>query len=383
MDLTGDHMKKACLLILTIIPLSLPINLFASQSCLDTEGEALIVNGDRPAAKVEAIARAKWAAIEQSIGVAVKAQSVVQNFALVDDAVMKQIKGVVTGHKMISEDCSSDTCKVRINACIEPANAGDALASLSLNNSIAVFLPATKPKEGGDDSNVEANILSETVIGALAEQGFTVVDMVPSGTADAAQIEKAMKSGNFMSLRSMMYKFLSNLLLIGKADYTISTKKNEDIGFGTRMPFQNVTVRLTYRLVAKDPTSGKMLIVAAGTEESKGLAKNVEDAAAKGLKGVAEKLAPAILEKASKHIKGISRKISVKVDGIADVTANFALKETLQNLSWVTGVEEKGLGEFIVSYPENTIYLANSVEQKGFKVTRFTPYQIELTQLQK
>ncbi|NJD90438.1 MAG: hypothetical protein FIA91_02815 [Geobacter sp.] len=377
-------MKKACLTLSFALLAAMPVSLYAAASCVDTDGEALIVNGDKPAAKIEAVARAKWAAIEQSVGVNVKAQSVVQNFALVDDAIMKQIKGVVTGHKVISEDISGDVYKVKVNACIEPANAGEALASLSLNNSIAVFLPATKPRERthleANDVQEEANILSETVIGALAEQGFTVVDVAPSGAADAAAIERAMKSGNFMTLRSMMYKFLSNLLLIGKADYTISTKKNEDIGFGTKMPFQNVTVRLTYRLVAKDPSSGKMIIVAAGTEEAKGLAKNAEDATAKGLKGVAEKLTPAILEKVSKHIKGIARKISVKVEGIADVSANFALKETLQNTSWVTNVEEKGLGDFIVSYPENPVYLANSVEQKGFKVTKFTPYQIELVQ---
>jgi len=379
-------MKRACLTLLFALLAAMPASLYAGVSCIDTDGEALIVNGDKPAAKIEAVARAKWAAIEQSVGVNVKAQSVVQNFALVDDAIMKQIKGVVTGHKLISEESAGDVYKVKINACIEPANAGEALASLSLNNSIAVFLPATKPRERAHetrDVHDEANILSETVIGALAEQGFTVVDVAPSGAADAAAIEKAMKSGNFMTLRSMMYKFLSNLLLIGKADYTISTKKNEDIGFGTKMPFQNVTVRLTYRLVAKDPSSGKMIIVAAGTEEAKGLAKNAEDATAKGLKGVAEKLTPAILEKVSKHIKGIARKISVKVEGISDVSANFALKDILQNTSWVTNVEEKGLGDFIVSYPENPIYLANSVEQKGFKVTKFTPYQIELIQLTK
>ena len=377
-------MKRACLTLLFALFAAMPASLYAEVSCIDTDGEALIVNGDKPAAKIEAVARAKWAAIEQSVGVNVKAQSVVQNFALVDDAIMKQIKGVVKEHKVISEESSGDVYKVKINACIEPANAGEALASLSLNNSIAVFLPATKPREGTHletrDVHDEANILSETVIGALAEQGFTVVDVAPSGAADAAAIEKAMKSGNFMTLRSMMYKFLSNLLLIGKADYTISTKKNEDIGFGTKMPFQNVTVRLTYRLVAKDPSSGKMIIVAAGTEEAKGLAKNAEDATAKGLKGVAEKLTPAILEKVSKHIKGIARKISVKIEGVTEVSANFALKETLQNTSWVTNVEEKGLGDFIVSYPENPVYLANSVEQKGFKVTKFTPYQIELVQ---
>jgi len=378
---------KNRLLILTIaFSLLVPLTSLAQVVCLDAEGEALIVNNDKPAAKMEAIARAKWSAIEQSVGVEVKAQSVVQNFALVDDAVTKQIKGVVTGHKIISEGSSDGVFKVKINACIEPAKAGDVLSSLALNNSIAVFLPASKPREVTHleqrDVHDEANILSESVIGKLAEQGYTVVDVAPTGAADAAVIDKAMKSGNYMTLRSMMFKFMSNLLLIGKAEYTISTKKGSDIGFGVQMPFQNVTVRLTYRLVTKEP-SGKMIILAAGTEESRAMANNAEDATAKGLKNIADKLSPVVLEKISKYIKGISRKINVKVDGIADVSANFSVKDILQNTAWVTAVEEKGLGDFTVSYPENSIYLANSIEQRGgFKVKKFTPYMIEFKYLQ-
>ncbi len=379
-------MKYRLLILTIVISLFAPMTSLAQIACLDVEGEALIVNNDKPAAKMEAIARAKWSAIEQSVGVEVKAQSVVQNFALVDDAVTKQIKGVVTGHKIISEGSSDGLFKVKINACIEPSKAGDALSSLALNNSIAVFLPASKPREithlEQRDVHDEANMLSETVIGKLAEQGYTVVDVAPTGAADAAVIDKAMKSGNYMTLRSMMYKFMSNLLLIGKAEYTISTKKGSDIGFGVQMPFQNVTVRLTYRLVTKEP-SGKMIILAAGTEESRTMANNAEDATAKGLKNIADKFTPVVLEKISKYIKGISRKIHVKVDGISDVSANFTVKDILQNTSWVTSVEENGLGDFTVSYPENSIYLANSIEQRGgFKVKKFTPYQIEFKYMQ-
>ncbi|MEW6215755.1 MAG: hypothetical protein AB1478_11255, partial [Nitrospirota bacterium] len=56
---------------------------------------------------------------------------------------------------------------------------------------------------------------------------------------------------------------------------------------------------------------------------------------------------------------------------------NFEVKEKLQNIAWVTNVEEKGLGEYVISYPENTIYLANSISQKGnFQIINFSPYSI-------
>jgi hypothetical protein len=351
----------------------------AEVRCLDSDGEAVIVNNDLPSAKAEAVARAKWAAVEQAVGVEVKAQSVVQNMMLVDEAVNKQVNGVVASFKVLQVKNTAETVTVKVNACVEPNRAKDAVAGLALNNSIAVFIPARKPgtAKGGDEYE-EANILSETLISRLTDQGYTVVDVAPTHALDAAEMEKALKSGNFLSLRTLMYKFLANVLLIGKVDYTISTKRGEDVGYGLAMPFNNVTVRLTYRLITRDP-SGKMVILTAGTEQGKGMAGNTEDAAAKGLKELSEKLTPVILDKVGKYIQGVAKRVEVKVSGIAELSDNFAVKDVLQNIAWVTKVEEKGLGEFTVSYPENAIYLANSISQKGnFKVEKFTPYAITL-----
>ncbi len=347
----------------------------SETKCIDSDGEAVIINNDVPSAKAEAIARAKWSAVEQVVGVEVKAQSVVQNMALVDDAVSKNIRGFVAGYKLLQQEIRKDTMWVKINACIEPTKAKDAISSLALNNSVAVFIPAKKPGSIRDEYE-ETNILSETLIGRLTEQGYTVIDVAPTHAMDAREIENAIKSGNFMTMRSLVYKFLSNVLLVGKVDYAISTRKGESIGYGISMPFNNVTVRLTYRIIARDNT-GKIGILTAGTEEGKGLALSVEDAMASGMKELAQKMTPVILEKLGQYIKGIAKKIQVKVDGVADINSNFEVKEALQNIAWVTNVEEKGLGEFVVSYPENTVYLANSISQKGsFQVVNFLPYLI-------
>jgi len=377
----------------------LPAEGLSAVKCVDSEGEAVIVSNDLPSAKAEAIARAKWAAIEQAVGVEVKAQSVVQNMTLVDDAISKQIKGVVSSFKELAKENRKDTFWVKINACVEPVKARDALSSLALNNSIAVFIPAKKPKVVREmeivhktpygkteksgletkDEYDETNILSENLINRLTEQGYTVVDVAPTHALDAREIENAVKSGNLMTVRSLTYKFLANILLIGKIDYTISTRKGQDIGYGISMPFNNVTVRLAYRIVTKD-RSGKTIILTAGTEEGKGMANNVEDATANGHKDLAAKLIPVVLDKVGQYIKGVAKKVQVKVSGVNDISTNFEIKDILQNISWVTGVDEKGLGEFVVSYPENTIYLANSISQKGkFQVINFTPNSISIS----
>jgi hypothetical protein len=262
---------------------------------------------------------------------------------------------------------------------VEPGQAQQAVSSLALNNAVAVFIPARKPGKRGDEFE-ETNILSETLIGKLTDQNYKVIDVAPTHALDALEIERAVKSGSTLAVRSLMYKFLSNIIIIGKIDYTISTKKGEDIGYGLSMPFNNVTVRLTYRIVAKNNKTGSMEILTADTAQGRGLANNVEDAAAEALKDLAEKLTPKILDKVASFIQGNVKQVSIKVNGVTDLDTNMEIKNILQNIVWVTGVEDKKMGEFIVSYPETSIYLANSIKQKGlFNVDQFTPYSITLT----
>ena len=266
-------------------------------------------------------------------------------------------------------------------ACVEPAKAQKAVSALSLNNQIAVFIPARKPREtgGGRGEYEENNILSETLIGKLIDQGYQVIDIASTKMADAAVIERAVTTGNTMNLRSILYKSLSNLLIIGKVDYTISTRKGQDIGYGISMPFNNVTIRLNYRIVAKNSKTGNTEILASGVEQGKALANTVEDAVANAMRDLAENFAPSLIDKISKYVQGSMKKVSVSVAGISDLDTNMETKNILQNIVWVAGVEEQSMGKFVVSYPENSLYLANSIKQKGkYKIVNFSQYSIAL-----
>ena len=347
----------------------------AANECLDAEGEAVIVNNDVPSAKAEAISRAKWAAVEQAVGVEVRAQSVVQNMALVDEAISKQVNGSVRSYRLLSQNSKHDTIAVRINACVEPAKAKEVVAGLALNNSISVFLLARDPA-GKIKGYQESNIVSEAVIDQLAQMGYTVTDIAATRALEGKVVDAALENGRLLGLRSLMYQFLSNILLIGKVEYLIATNKGADAGYGIVMPFNTVKARLSYRLISKN-AAGKMIILAAGTEQGKGLANTVQDAAAESLNDLAQNVIPAILQKVEQHLQGVSKKVAIRVNGITELSDNFAVKDVLQNLAWVTSVDEQGLGEFSVSYPENPIYLANSMRQKGcFRIEAFTPDSI-------
>lgn len=373
-------MYSYLLALLFLLCLTTP-DALAQAKCINADGEATIINNDKPSAKMEAVARAKWTAIEQVAGTEVKAGSFVQNFTLVEDVIKTKAGGMVKSYKVLGEGVKDNVLNVKINACVEPSQARDAVSQLGLNNSIALFIPARKPGRHGDEFE-ENNILSETLIGKLTEQGYTVVDVAPTHAVDAKEIERAVRSGSTLSLRSMMYKFLSNLIIIGKVDYTISTKKGEDIGYGLSMPFNNVTVRLNYRILSKNNKTGTMEILTTGVEQAKGLANNVEDATAQAMKELAQDLTPIMLDKVGQYIQGNTKKIAVQVKGVDDVDKVLEVKQILQSIVWVSAVEEKQMGDFVVSYPENTLYLANSIKQKGnFKIVNFSPYSLALEYL--
>ena len=372
-------MKKFYFLLCLTMIFCWPINNALSQEkCVNAEAESAIVNDDIPSAKLEAIARAKWSAIEEVIDTEIKLRSFVQNFTLLEDVIKTKDDGVVKSYKVINQKNDKDSFNVKIKTCVEAAKAREAVSQLGLNSSIAVFIPVRKPGRSGDEFE-ETNILSETLIGILTEQNYTVVDVAPTQVIDAAELEKAIRSGNTLNLRSMMYKFLSNLIIIGKVDYTISAKKGENTGHGIYLSLNNVTVRLTYRIIAKNNKTGNMEILTAGTEEAKGVANDVEAAAGEAMKELAQNLAPAILDKVSQYIKGNTKKVAIKVNDVNDIDTVREIKEILQNIAWVSDVEEKQMGDFVVSYPENTLYLANSIEQKSdLKVLNFSPSSIVL-----
>lgn len=371
-------MKAVSSFVLILLACFAPFVASLEAKCVDAGGEAAIINEDVPSAKMEAVARAKWAAVEQVAGTEVKAGSFVQNFTLVEDVIKTQAGGVVKSYRVLGESVKDDILQVRINACVETSQAREAVSQLGLNNAIALFIPARKPGRHGDEFE-ETNILSETLIAKILEQGYRVVDVAPTRAVDAREIERAVRSGSTFPLRSLIYKFLSNLIIIGKVDYTISTRKGEDIGYGLSMPFNNVTVRLNYRILAKNNKTGQIEILATGTEEARALANSKEDAAAKAMQELAENLTPALLDKIGQYIQGNTRRVALRVEGVRDLETVLEVKALLQSIVWVSAVEEKEMGSFVVSYPENTLYLANSIQQKGnFKLVNFSPYSLVL-----
>jgi hypothetical protein len=86
------------------------------------------------------------------------------------------------------------------------------------------------------------------------------------------------------------------------------------------------------------------------------------------------------LDKFSRHVKGVSRKVTVKLEGVEGVDDTLDVKRILNGLAWVSEVQAQGLDQYLLSYPENSIYLANSLSrQPKLRLISYSPYLIRLS----
>lgn len=367
-------MKK---LLLTFTAILFSIIAFAEPITVTAIGEADIMNGDKPSAKMQAVARAKWAAMEEASGVKVKSETIVQNAVLVDEAIKNEVTGVIQNYSITGEEEDGKLYRVMISAVIVPEKAKDAVGMLAKNTSISVMIPVVFP----DKHIEETNALTETVINDLTTNQMEVIDIVSSDGTSVADLDRAMQTNNYMAMRNIASKHLSGTLLVGKVDTTATAKEGSDVGYGVSLPFNVVTGRLTYRLVTQAGPS--IRILASGFLAARGMGPTLDDATNQMMdnmnKEVSQKLVSLVMEK----LKGENSKmISVQLAGKPSLSDLMDLKQMLSYTAWVLQVDEKGTDMLTVKYPEKSLYLATAINSRpNYKVLKLTDYSVVVQKL--
>lgn len=336
-------------------------------------GEAQIKNGDIASAKVQAVARAKWAALEKVAEVKVKVETIVQNAVLVDEAIKTQVEGVVEDYKITDEGKDGDIYWVQLNADVLPDKAEKAVSSLSKNTKIAVMLPVIMP----NNEVRETNPLSENVINELAGQNLEVVDLASAGTSlSVKKLEAAMNSENFMEVRNIANQFLSGVMLIGKVDSTATAKSGKNVGYGITLPFNVVTGRLTYRLIGEK--NGQKLILESGYVSGRGQGPTVEDATYRMMENLNTNVSNRLISMVVEKIKGVNKRtVEVVLAGNNDLDKLMELKNELSFISWVLSIENKSNDTLLVEYPEKSLYLATAIDALGkYEIRDLDKYRI-------
>jgi len=355
------------------------IGLFTLNSAeckvVESTGEALIQNGDIGAAKNQAIIRAKWAALENAAQVNIKVETIVQNAILVDESIKSEVSGAVKNYTILDEGKDGDTYWVKIKAEVEPKNAVKTVSIFAKNTSISVLLPVVFP----DGRVLESSPLSEKIINELVLQNFEVVDIASLGNPySIEQLNNAMKNNDFLTLRSLAYRALSGVLLVGKVESIATAKEGKNVGYGINLPFNIVSGKLTYRLIGTK--NGQKIILDSGYVTARGQAASVDDAVYNMLENLSYEVTNRIISSISEKIRGIeNKKVEIVLAGNTDVDKLLQLKNDLQYIAWVLNIETQGTDKLVLDYPEKVVYLANAIEQKrDYSIKKINDRQIIL-----
>lgn len=352
---------------------------FSSVSFADVRvkaiGEADIINGDKTSARLIAVARAKWAALESVAGAKIKSDTVLQNAVLVDESIKTEVDGVIKSFDVIGEEEDGSIYRVQISADVEKTKAEAALGLVSRNTSVAVMLPVVFP----DGRVEEFTAFSEAVISGLSMRDMEVTDMTSAEGFDIAEIEKAIKTNDYNELRSVAVKNLSNTILIGKVETAVTAREGIDIGYGVSLPFNIVTGRLTYRLVTEK--HGSRAVLASGYIPVRGQGTTVEDATFRMTENLRDSASAALVSIVLEKIKGVnSRLVNVRIMGSTSPERLLELKALLTHTSWVLEVRDVNASTLSVTYPEKTLYLAASMDgRSGFKVEKYSDYELVIS----
>ncbi|TYB32752.1 MAG: hypothetical protein FXF49_09885 [Flexistipes sinusarabici] len=348
---------------------------FLQAKTVTAVGEAQINNDDIASAKLRAVARAKWAALEEAAGIRVKVETIAQDAVLVDEAIKTEVGGVIKDYKITDEGKDNDIYWVKLSAEVLPEKAKKAFSFLSKNTKIAVMLPVVLP----NNEVRETNPLSEKVINDLAAQNLEVVDLASAGSELSVKtLKSAMDSGNFMEIRNIANQFLSGVMLIGKVESTATAKSGKDVGYGITLPFNVVTGRLTYRLIGEK--NGQKLVLASGYVSGRGHGPTVEDAAYRMMENLSTNVSNRLISVVLEKIKGTnSKRIEVVLAGNNDLDKLLELKNELSYISWVLSVENKSEDTLVVEYPEKSIYLATAIDDlMKYEIKELDKYKIVL-----
>ena len=362
-------MKKILFLFLLLINFSI-----AGVRCIEATGvgEATIYDEDVASAKQEALARAKWDAIEKALGITTSVETIIENFKLLDEVVKTEVRGFIRNVKVLKEEVFPDYVRVEIKGCVYPKEAEKAISLISRDTAFSVMILTKRPNRVEFE---EMNPVTAELINILNEQGFKVYDFAGDPNIDPLLIEEIIARRKFITLRAYMSRVLSGALIVGKVELIPSTKAGQDIGYGISSPFYVVTARLTYFLLTKD--RGRVRVVASGSLSAMGRALNIDDAGYKAMENLAKRLGSDIMGKIERYMAIKKKTITVIVKGVKSTQDNFEIKKRLQRIPWVQSVEDIGLGRFKVVYLEKTVYLANSIERIPFlKLIRFSPTEI-------
>lgn len=298
------------------------------------EGVAAVQQGAIDIARDAAIEDAQKRAVEQAIGIFIDSQTQVENFQLISDNILSQVKGYVKKYTLIDERTDADILRVKINAEVSLGKLSDELSAIGIlmarmhkprtmvliaEQNVGGELHAWWTEPGVQES--EIGVVENSFMDKFTEKGFELIDH--QAASREIKVTKAYRTPN---LSTSQAKTLANqahaeVVLVGKA----LAKYYGEVGGGMKSAQADLTVRAvrtdTGQVLATVTTHAAAVHI---TDTSAGI-----EALRKAANQAAEEMLTKILAVYSKEVGG-TRPVSITVNGLTK--AQFVkFKDVLRN----------------------------------------------------
>jgi len=355
--------------------ITLLLSSLISNECIPSKGvgEAMVYQKDKARAKQEALARAKWDAIDKALGIETSIKTLTENFALLDEVVRQDVQGFIEEVEVTDSIDYEETIQVAISGCVYPKSAEKALSLLSSDARFSTFILFEKEGKRTLDP------LSPLTLGVdqfLAEQGFDVIPFVASGNLKTSTLDEMIRDERFDALESVLQKRLANVAIVMRTAFKEHIKKGADIGYGMTSKFHIMDAQGDVSVIAQH--EGGLRVLDTYHLKAKGRALNTKDAYHRAEKNLLKKLKEELANTIDHYLKLKEKRILVEIEGVRGPEGNMEIKEAISHLAWVKSIEDLGIGRFRVTFQENALYLANGLDHAdALEVESFSNIRIK------
>jgi hypothetical protein len=349
-------------LIILAILLAITFNVQAESPTakVTVSGEATVFNNDLPAAREEALVDAQRNAVEQVLGVQIRAQSAVQNFMLADDNVLSMVDGYVKSSKVLSEKMEKEYLVLQVEVEVTKEVTPESAAKLLRNFSCVVgFVNQI------DGQVVDDNRMTNALIAKLVKAKFDVRDASQVSSIGGMQSElvAAAQKSDLAAARNIGYKLLSNIVIPGMVSLKAGETRQVS---GFSGPVTMYTAICQMDVHAIETSTGRIIAqYAAPMEGITGTGTTTDKAEADALNKAATKaFGTDFFEQLAAYGKDKGIEVQVIVDGVPNVDTYMRVKSTLNNIRFRDSeVKEDGFQQgksstFSFKYAENIQLIA-------------------------
>ncbi len=188
------------------------ITVFAAEKTVETEGISFI-------SKADAIRKAQRAAVEEAVGVFIRAETEVSNFVLKKDKILSRTQGYITHYTLLKEELTNKQFSVYIRSTVSLDKIKDDLIAMKilLENLENPKLMVLIEEDYLGMSRPQMRIAETEINARLAAKGFELVDMVQLEKIASQNKARQALAGNIAAASSLGLSFGAQYVIIGKA----------------------------------------------------------------------------------------------------------------------------------------------------------------------